>query len=291
MPILKVFASPSDSDTVLEHARLIERYPAFLVVDATPKNAAAIARTFPAEDISDQYEIRFGTETVNPKAPGIPPGGKVIAHKAYRGPKKLDEGPHHYVVQFIGPVKASWPPRLRRTGAKIRSPFGGFAYVVRATPAMVARIAALPFVRWIGHLPHRVRIAPGLTGPTRVRTTLPRRKPRPGVYTVEVFDPREVGRIARAASDLGFEALSKDPKVGVLIVRTAATGKTCRTQLERLSAVHGVRYIRQRVVPRTANNIATGLMGNSHAAVKPTGLKLTGSGEVGAVRDTGLGTA
>ena len=101
-------------------------------------------------------------------------------------------------------------PRLRRTGAKIRSPFGGFAYVVRATPAMVARIAALPFVRWIGHLPHRVRIAPGLTGPTRVRTTLPRRKPRPGVYTVEVFDPREVGRIARAASDLGFEVLSKD---------------------------------------------------------------------------------
>ena len=72
--------------------------------------------------------------------------------------------------------------------------------------------------------------------------------------------------------------LSKDPKVGVLIVRTAATGKTCRTQIERLSAVHGVRYIRQRVVPRTANNIATGLMGNSYAAVKPTGFKLTGVG-------------
>jgi serine protease AprX len=290
MPTLKVFASSADSDKVLEHARLIERYPAFLVVDATPQNAASIARQFPVEDISDQYKIRFGTETVDTKAPRITPGGKVIAHSAYRGARKLDEGPHHYVVQFIGPVKASWLPRLRRTGAKIRSPFGGFAYVVRATPAMVPRIAALPFVRWMGHLPYRVRIAPGLTGPTRGRTTLPRRKPRPGVYTVELFEPREVGSIARAAAGLGFEVLSKDPKAGVLIVRTAASAKACRTQIERLSAVHGVRYIRQRVVQRTANNIATGLMGNSYAAVKPTGLKLTGAGEIVAVCDTGLDT-
>src|SRR4030095_9919878 len=80
------------------------------------------------------------------------------------------------------------------------------------------------------------------------------------------------------------------PKAGVLIVRTAASAKACRTQIERLSAVHGVRYIRQRVVPRTANNIATGLMGNSYAAVKPTGLKLTGAGEIVAVCDTGLDT-
>jgi hypothetical protein len=48
MPTLKVFASSSsDSEKILERARLIERYPAFLAVDATPKNAASIARQFP----------------------------------------------------------------------------------------------------------------------------------------------------------------------------------------------------------------------------------------------------
>jgi hypothetical protein len=290
MPTLKVFASSARTDKVLQHSRLIERYPAFLVVEATPTGAAAITRQFPVEDITDQYRIRFGREVVNTNAPRIAPSGKVAAHKAYRRVSALSDGPHHYVVQFVGPVKAGWLARLRRTGAKLRSPFGGFAYVVRATPATVPKIAALPFVRWMGHLPHRVRVAPGLTGPARGRTTLPRRRPRPGVYTVEVFDPHDTGRIARAAARLGFDVLSKDSQAGLLIVRTTASGKKCRSQIEQLSAVHGVRYIRQRVVPRTANNIATGLMGNEYAAVKPSGLKLTGAGEIVAVCDTGLDT-
>ena len=291
MPTLKVFASsPSDIEKILERARLIERYPVFIVVEATTNNATSIARRFPVEDISDQYEIRFGRETVDTDKARITPAGKVVAHEAYRGVRALDDGPHHYVVQFVGPVKASWLARLRRTGATIRAPFSGFAYVVRATPTMVRKTAALPFVRWMGHLPHRARVAPGLTGPIRVRTTLPRRRPRPGVYTVEVFDPRQVGSIARAAAKLGFEGLSKDAKAGVLIVRTDASEKECRRQVQRLSEVHGVRYIRQRVVPRTANNIATGLMGNNYAAVSPSGLKLTGAGEIVAVCDTGLDT-
>lgn len=290
MPTLKVFAAASGADKVLEHARLVERYPAFLVVEASPKAAATIAREFPVEDITGQYEIRFGSETVDTKAPRIGARGRVMAHEAYRGARPPGAGPHHYVVQFVGPVKARWLDRLRRTGAKIRSPFGGFAYVVRATPALLPTIAALPFVRWMGHLPYRARIAPGVIAPAPARTMLPRRRPRPGVYTVDVFAPAEAGRIARAAATLGFEVLSKDAKAGVVIVRTAATGKACRTQIERLSAVHGVRYIRHRVVPRTTNNIATRLMGNGFAAVKPSGLKLSGAGEIVAVCDTGLDT-
>jgi serine protease AprX len=290
MPILKIFATGADVPRILEHASLIERYPAFVVVEAERAEKAALVRMAPLEDISSQYEIRFGSRAVDTSKPRVTPRGRIVPHAAYRGVTPLDRGPHHYIVQFVGPVKEAWLRRLRQTGAKIRAPYSGFAYIVRATSFVVPKIAALPFVRWMGHLPPRSRIAPGIVEPSRVPTKLPRRRPRPGVYTVEAFDGKDAGRIAQEAKALGFDVLSTDPKAGVVIVKTMASGKACRAQIERLSAVHGVRFIRQRVVPRTTNNIATGIMGNSYAAVAPTGLKLTGAGETVAVCDTGLDT-
>ncbi len=290
MLTLKIFATPAQLPRILEHASLVERYPAFVVVDATSKEKAVLARIAPLEDITSQYDIRFGARAIDTSKPRVTRAGRIVAHAAYRGVKPLEAGPHHYVVQFVGPVREGWLRRLRRTGARIRVPFSGFAYVVRATPSMVPKIAALPFVRWMGHLPHRSRIAPGLVEPTDVPITLPRRRPRPGVYTVEAFEAKDAGRIAREAKALGFEVLSTDPKAGVVIVKTTATGKACRARIDSLSAVHGVRFIRQRVVQRTANNVATGIMGNSYTAVTPTGFKLAGAGEIVAVCDTGLDT-
>src|SRR6185503_19805166 len=76
----------------------------------------------------------------------------------------------------------------------------------------------------------------------------------------------------------------------LLLVKTTEPEKKKQAQIQALSTVHGVSFIRQRTAPRTSNDVATGVMGNSYASVTPGGLKLSGDGEIIAVCDTGLDT-
>ena len=59
MAILKVFARKQEAADVLAQSTLIERYDAFLLVQATPASTRALARKYPVEDITDQYEIEL----------------------------------------------------------------------------------------------------------------------------------------------------------------------------------------------------------------------------------------
>jgi serine protease AprX len=280
MPIIKVFASKPDHADILGRARLVEKYDAFLVVDASPRAVATLSRKYPVENITHQFGLRLGGARSKIPAP----------RGAYRGEARLPRGPHHYVVQFAGPIKAAWLARVRATGAVIRESHGPFAYVVRARETALPKISALPFVRWVGHLPHADRVAPGLVKPGRQPGRAPRRRPREGVFTIEVFDARDVGRIARAARALGFSVLSKEAKARVMIVESQAGPAKRRRQIQSLSAVHGVRFIRQRVLKRSCNDVAVKIMGNAYAATSSSGLKLAGEGEIVAVCDTGIDT-
>jgi serine protease AprX len=288
MPILKVFAGKEDGPAVLKQSTLIEPYDAFLLVQATPAAARGLAREYPVEDITAQYRVELPNKSIDTSRPRITTAGKA-RHPAYKA-ERLSPGPHHYLVQFRGPIKDRWLAALKATGAKIREPKGSFAYVVWARRPSLPKIAALPFVRWVGHLPHVSRVAPGLERPARAAKSLPRRRVRPNVYHVEVFDGRETGKIAAAARRLRFRVLSQEPSARVLILEGASSDAARARQVQSLSAVHGVKFIRQQIVPRTANNIATGLMGNAFASLSPTGLKLTGAGEIIAICDTGLDT-
>ena len=288
MPILRVFVDKDDRPPVLQQSTLIEPYDAFLLVQATPAGARRLARKYPVEDITDHYQVHLPNKTLNTARPRITTAGKV-RHPAYKA-ERLSPGPHHYLVQFRGPIKARWLAALKATGAKLREPEGSFAYVVWARKTSLPKIAALPFVRFMGHLPHASRVAPGLERPARARKTLPRRRIRPNVYRVEVFDGRDTGRIAAAARRLRFAVLSQEPGARVLVLEGASSDGARARQIQALSAVHGVKFIRQQIVPRTTNNVATGVMGNAFAAASTTGPRLTGVGEIIAVCDTGLDT-
>ncbi len=287
MPVLKVFAGRDEAEKILKRSTLIEPYDAFLLVQASPAAATAIKRAYPVEDITDQYRLDLPNVKVSTSKPRVTTAG-VRPHPGYKG-ERLSSGPHHYLVQFLGPVKDRWVARLRKTGAQVREPRGGFTYVVRARKAVLPKIAALPFVRWVGHLPYAARVAPGLVRPAH-SSPLPRRRVRPNVYRVEVFEGIDTGPIAGAARRIGFTVLSKDNTARVLLVETRRSSASRARQFQSLSAVHGVAFIRQQAVPRTSNNIATGIMGNAYAAARPTGLKLSGAGEIVAVCDTGFDT-
>jgi subtilisin family serine protease len=108
------------------------------------------------------------------------------------------------------------------------------------------------------------------------------------MLTLEAFDSTDLARIGKAARGLGFEVIATDKRARLLTLQSEGTPKQQRDSARALSAVHGVRYIRHRVVPRTCNNVATGVMGNKYVAASSNGLKLAGRGEVIAVCDTGL---
>ena len=154
---------------------------------------------------------------------------------------------------------------------------------------MVEKVRALKMVRWVGHLPHADRVAPELEGkPHAAASLLPRRRVLPGALSIEVFGTENVAPVAAAAQDLGFKLLHTDKPARVVTLAYEGTAASRREKVRLLSAVHGVRFIRERVLPRTSNNVATGIMDNAFTAVTPTGLKLTGAGEVIAICDTGL---
>jgi subtilisin family serine protease len=289
MPILKVFVDKSHAADVLASTSLIQRYDAFTVVEASEERARSIRKKFPVEDISADYQLPIGGRTINTlvwrssaKRAGL--------LKSVESKSEVIERPHHYVVQFIAPIKQNWLARIRRLGAKPREHFKSFSYIVWIPPATLPHVAALEFVLWIGHLPYKDRIDPGLVSKPARETPVPRWRVRPNTFTLETFDSRDVPKIARSARALGFKVISTDPNAQVVLLETDQPPKNRKKQLQELSAVHGVRYVRERSIRRISNNVAVSIMGGSFPGGPPSWLNFAGEGEIVAVCDTGLDT-
>jgi serine protease AprX len=291
--ILKVFVTGDEQEKLPGVTRIIERYDGFVVVEAPQAVADALKQQYLEEDITAQYNIEVGQRQINTAIPRVDKSGKQVSHPAYEDERDLPRGPHHFLVQFIGPIKAEWLSGVEQVGGALRAPHGDFTYVVRANKESLQRIAKLPFVRWVGHLPYRDRIAPTALdfagrGADDLGSVLPRTQVLPGTYTVEFFSGGDVPSGEAKAKSLGFTIVGRDEDARVLVVDTDHTSKQrVREQLEALSEVHGVRSIRERPVKRPSNDAAAVVM-NTAAALGNTGLSLSGNGEVIGICDTGL---
>jgi subtilisin-like proprotein convertase family protein/subtilisin family serine protease len=294
---LKVFCTPDEQERLAEAFTPVERYAGFIVIEVPEGEVAGLAQRFPVDDITDHYLIRVDTVTIETAAPRIDARGRQRAHPAYRGAARLSSNPHHYLVQFVGPIKEAWLAQVKKAGGEPRTPFADYAYVVRADEAARAAIAALPFVRWMGHLRHELRLAESLRQrlDSKRSASAPRALPRthtlPDGYTVEFFDARDLKAALPAMKALGFEVASQDAGSAVAVLRDPgqAGSSGAAERLRELSAVHGVWKIRPLTLKRTANDVAAAIMG-TQASLGAAGLALSGAGEVIAVADTGLDT-
>ncbi len=280
--IAKVFAAGDEQAELAKKHEVIQAYDSFVLLRVTVSSVDQLASQYPLEDITEHFKIRVGDQTINTNRPRIDADGRVHPHPAYKGVKKLTPGKHHYLVQFVGPIKQQWLSKLKRLGAEPRSPFQEYVYVVRCSDATVLKVARQSFVRWMGHLSHKGRIDI-IKG-----ATLPRTRHLPGAYTVEFFGSSEMTKAATAIRKLGVDLLSKDTKACIMTVDVNGSVAKVKRILSKLSAVHGVRAIRRRAIKRTSNNIAGTIMNTSRALSTP--LDLTGKGEVIAVCDSGLDT-
>lgn len=293
--ILKVFCTGVEQDRLAETYQVVARYEGFVIVETTEEKIASITQSYPVEDITDLYTIHVGERTIDTIQPRIDAKGKLRAHPAYRGIKRLSTAPHHHLVQFTGPIKEKWLKEIKKSGGEPRVPHGDFTYVVRADAKTIARISALPFVRWVGHLSHKDRIGPSVlarpgTKSGDVVERLPRTMVLPGFYAVEFFSGKDLAAALSGIKKLGFEIKDHDKKAALVVIENPKGGVAAAKRLRELSAIHGVRFIRQRVFKRTSNDMAEKIMG-TRAALGPAELGLSGKGEVIAVCDTGIDTA
>jgi len=291
--VLKVFVSGAEQDQLSERFSVIEKYSGFLLISLPQQNVAEIAATYPTEDITQQYVIPAGRRQLGTDMPRVDQKGKTRSHPDYKGVRKLSPGPHHYLIQFIGPIKKEWLKAVVKAGGKLQSPFAGFSYVVRADETTVSAITSLPFVRWAGHLSHSDRVAPSVMkfAKRKVNQTdaeLPRSKVLPGLYEVEFFDTNTMRLAGKLVKEIGFEILDTDKSARMMILQHSGGSSTTK-RVRELSAVHGVRYIREHSLKRTSNDLSPRLMGAGQV-LHDNVPGLDGTGEVVAVCDTGIDT-
>src|SRR5687768_10193452 len=201
MPVLKVFGSPEERSELGRDYTLLADYDAFTLLEISESQARSLARRHLVEDITRQYALPLNRPEVTHA-----PRPQAVARAGARRPatpalaKPPSAGRHHYIVQFVGPIKRSWLTGVTKAGGEIRAPFENFAYIVRANARTLQAIKQLPYVRWTGHLPHAARIADATkrrasqSGAAATSSALPRTKIRAGVYTVQFFGPDDLKR-------------------------------------------------------------------------------------------------
>jgi len=159
---IKIFGTGEEQARIAEKYPVIERYDGFVLAEVSQKNLNQIARAYPVEDITERYTLQIGERIIDTALPRFDARGKRHVHPAYKGVKTPAPGRHHNLVQFIGPIKEQWLRAVKKVGGEARAPYGDFTYIIRADEETLAQIAALPFVRWTGHLPTKDRVAPSV---------------------------------------------------------------------------------------------------------------------------------
>jgi len=99
--IAKVFVKGDEQKRITSEYQVVEPYQAFVLIKATDKQLKKIARDYPVQDISDDYEVHTPSGTMAPAVAVTAGKGK---GRATVSKKRLPSGPHHYLLQFIGPI-------------------------------------------------------------------------------------------------------------------------------------------------------------------------------------------
>ena len=140
---LKVFVSGDEQERI-PNGKVIEHYDGFHCMVEVPESAVTeLQQSYLTEDITPLYQIQTRARTINTNRARIDKTGAVRAHAAYKTETRLESGLHHYLVQFIGPIKEKWLRGVRKAGGTLRAPFGDFTYVVAAEVDTIKAISRL----------------------------------------------------------------------------------------------------------------------------------------------------
>ena len=143
MAKIKVFV-PKEGQNELENLLKIQAsYDAFVVGEAEPNQVEEIKRRFPVEDMSYLNSINLKDKTIDTSKPRFTEKGSVIEHPGYEHTRKLTKGPHHYIVQFVGPVKQAWLNDIKKIGGILCEPLPNSSYIIEMDEKVLAKARRL----------------------------------------------------------------------------------------------------------------------------------------------------
>jgi subtilase family protein len=138
-------------------AAILEEYDTFALVSLGPGARRALeGEGLEIEEIPDRTRAgrgayHFDTRLGEPRFPD-----------ELRADPLNDPAYNVYIVQFIGPVKASWLETLRGAGAEVLMYLPSYSYVTAIEGRDVERVEKLGFVQWVGVYHPAYKLDPGL---------------------------------------------------------------------------------------------------------------------------------
>ncbi len=171
----------------------------------------------------------------------------------------------YYIVQFGGPVQASWKAAVAAEGGELLEYIPDFAFKVRMNPAQAARVADLNMVSYTGVYQPAFKISPDL-------------KASPGLYRIRVERGVSAGQARAAIAQSGATVLGRDGQY-ITVGADAA-------QIEAIARVTDVAWIENFDLKELHNDSGAGVIVGGNAA---NANGYDGSTQIAAVADTGIG--
>jgi serine protease AprX len=314
MAKIKVFVPKERQNELANLLMLQASYDAFVVGEAEPNQVEEIKRKFPVEDMSYLNSINLRDKTIDTSKPRFTEKGSVLEHPGYHHTREMTKGPHHYIVQFVGPVKQAWLNNIKKIGGILCEPLPNSSYIIEMDEKVLGKVRSLDYVKWAGHYDPAYRISSNVLArakaplkvkdPKRVLAkidktyTIPaspeteklpsstRKVPVvPYKYSVTFFTKNNLQQAKTLLNKAGVKIVTYLPEDKRVIVDIQNAKKDPVEVLSKLSQIHGVKRVDDVKIRKIFNNIATGVMNANDIG---NTLGLTGNGEIIGIADTGL---
>ena len=262
-----------------------------------------------AAEIADLQASGYEVEIYEaaPATPAVREAGFAARALAPQGPPPAEfgPGPHHYVVEFVGPIKPEWLAEIEAHGGRALEPMPPVSYIVALDDRTYDWITSGPdYVRGVLHYGAEMRVDAGLTETLNSDPLLARGLIRgepaaagapsgvervPTIFSVRFFEAADLIAALPAIRDLGGTPGEVTAGSTVTTVSFEPDDPDIAAKVEQLASLHGVRAVEPYKLRQLRNDVAAGLMGAREVS-NPAGLGLSGRGEVVGVADSGLDT-
>lgn len=304
--------------TQRQRARLIKQgieilveYDDYVLALADDEEVAALRAKGYEVEVYEAAPVRSVPITRGSKSVTAAGGAEIDTAPGMHGPAPATFGPgrHYYLVDFIGPIKGEWLDELQANGGVLQEPVPPTSYVVALDQRAYDWLLGDPhYVNSVTHYSAKMRMSPDLLDTIGADPSVARgairgggleaeaaAKPPPGVervpatFLVRFFDPDDLAQAISSIRDLGGKPSDPTPGSTVITVGFEPGDPALADKVERLAHLHGARSVEPHVLRQLRNDVAARLMG-AQEVLAPSGLGLSGRGEIVGVADSGLDT-
>lgn len=296
METYRIFCPLSALQSFAAEVRIIETYPAFVIVAVRPGEALRLKQNYPIEKL----ESIMVSELQNPP--------KTLEKLDILRERRATMS--EQVVRFIAPIRDAWKTRLEEAGAKVLHPIGRSALVIDApSEDVLAKVRELEEVAQVDPYVPTIRLRPklfeGLVRESEVNDealTAARLNAAtvesssteegdlaiPGRLVANFFTRADRDRADQELERYGVRIASRPGETRLILDLSEVSDPAAA--LEEITEQPGLRLLEEEKIMLPLNDIARSVIGAGVVSANPTGLSLTGDGEVIAIADTGLDT-